>query len=388
MSQQGSSQQTDPDQGESPTISSVQGQEAIGRNDADGTTTRANDETAPSEVPAESASVEQHPLKRSAPRGPGCFKLGCVTLVLLLVTVGGVLYIVAAGLDPSLGPGNAGARSVAKAAVTSLSKNPSVESTQIMQAGANSNTGSVAEVKAHLKADTPVDSAADMLPSTCSAAQRNSVWGTVTVGIIFTWNMKGTEIDVYFNCRGPASELRTGVQHDLAPAGEAATIMRNGDTSSLEVDYADVTTPPSTLTATSGSPTIKTFTMNGWKVTSTSNTEGQFPTTVSFEQVITAAKQAGPTGTIDLNGTTLSVTGLATEERKGLTPEAAAPVVHAVANCQAAGLTTLQLNDEAKKEPSSDDHWITFVCNNGTWASQFDSPSPSDTEILNKAAEL
>ena len=354
--------------------------EQVLKNDRQGDTIRG-------EVPAESASVEQHPLKRSAPRGPGCFKLGCVTLVLLLVTVGGFLYIVAAGLDPSLGPGNAGARSVAKAAVTSLSKNPSVESTQIMQAGANSNTGSVAEVKAHLKADTPVDSAADMLPSTCSAAQRNSVWGTVTVGIIFTWNMKGTEIDVYFNCRGPASELRTGVQHDLAPAGEAATIMRNGDTSSLEVDYADVTTPPSTLTATSGSPTIKTFTMNGWKVTSTSNTDGQF-SNPPFDQLITAARQASPAGSIDLDGTTLSVTGLVTDENKGLTPEAAAPVVHAVADCQAAGLTTLKLNGKLQKGLSSDDHWITFVCNNGTWASKYDSPSPSDTEILNKAAEL
>ena len=382
-------EQTDPDQGESPTVSSVQGQEAIGRNDADGTATRANDETAPSEVPAESASVEQHPLKRSAPRGPGCFKLGCVTLVLLLVTVGGFLYIVAAGLDPSLGPGNAGARSVAKAAVTSLSKNPSVESTQIMQAGANSNTGSVAEVKAHLKADTPVDSAADMLPSTCSAAQRNSVWGTVTVGIIFTWNMKGTEIDVYFNCRGPASELRTGVQHDLAPAGEAATIMRNDDTSSLEVDYADVTTPPSTLTATSGSPTIKTFTMNGWKVTSTSNTDGQF-SNPPFDQLITAAKQASPAGTIDLDGTTLSVTGLVTDENKGLTPEAAAPVVHAVADCRTTGLTTLQLNGKLQKGLSSDnDYWLTFTCNNGTWTPTHESTRGQDeAAILNKAAEL
>ena len=382
-------EQTDPDQGESPTVSSVQGQEAIGRNDADGTATRANDETAPSEVPAESASVEQHPLKRSAPRGPGCFKLGCVTLVLLLVTVGGFLYIVAAGLDPSLGPGNAGARSVAKAAVTSLSKNPSVESTQIMQAGANSNTGSVAEVKAHLKADTPVDSAADMLPSTCSAAQRNSVWGTVTVGIIFTWNMKGTEIDVYFNCRGPASELRTGVQHDLAPAGEAATIMRNDDTSSLEVDYADVTTPPSTLTATSGSPTIKTFTMNGWKVTSTSNTDGQF-SNPPFDQLITAAKQASPAGTIDLDGTTLSVTGLVTDERKGLTPEAAAPVIHTVADCQAAGLTTLQLNNWTLNTTSNvADPWLAFTCNNGTWTPTHESTRGQDeATILNKAAEL
>ena len=382
-------EQTDPDQGESPTVSSVQGQEAIGRNDADGTATRANDETAPSEVPAESASVEQHPLKRSAPRGPGCFKLGCVTLVLLLVTVGGFLYIVAAGLDPSLGPGNAGARSVAKAAVTSLSKNPSVESTQIMQAGANSNTGSVAEVKAHLKADTPVDSAADMLPSTCSAAQRNSVWGTVTVGIIFTWNMKGTEIDVYFNCRGPASELRTGVQHDLAPAGEAATIMRNDDTSSLEVDYADVTTPPSTLTATSGSPTIKTFTMNGWKVTSTSNTDGQF-SNPPFDQLITAAKQASPAGTIDLDGTTMSVTGLVTDENKGLTPEAAAPVIHTVADCQAAGLTTLQLNNWTLNTTSNvADPWLAFTCNNGTWTPTHESTRGQDeATILNKVAEL
>ena len=382
-------EQTDPDQGESPTVSSVQGQEAIGRNDADGTTTRTNDETAPSEVPAESASVEQHPLKRSAPRGPGRFKLGCVTLVLLLVTVGGFLYIVAAGLDPSLGPGNAGARSATKAAVTSLSKNPSVESTQIMQAGANSNTGSVAEVKAHLKADTPVDSAADMLPSTCSAAQRNSVWGTVTVGIIFTWNMKGTEIDVYFNCRGPGSELRTGVQHDLAPAGEAATIMRNGDTSSLEVDYADVTTPPSTLTATSGSPTIKTCTMNGWKVTSTSNTDGQF-SNLPFAQLMTAAAQASPTGTIELSNGALSVTGLVTDERKGLTPEAAAPVVHAVNNCQAAGLTTLHLNGKLQKGLSSDDeYWLTFTCNNGTWTPHDGGSTGQDeAAILNKAAEL
>ena len=228
-----------------------------------------------------------------------------------------------------------------------------------------------------------------MLPSTCSAAQRNSVWGTVTVGIIFTWNMKGTEIDVYFNCRGPASELRTGVQHDLAPACEAATIMRNDDTSSLEVDYADVTTPPSTLTATSGSPTIKTFTMNGWKVTSTSNTDGQF-SNPPFDQLITAAKQASPAGTIDLDGTTLSVTGLVTDERKGLTPEAAAPVIHTVADCQAAGLTTLQLNNWTLNTTSNvADPWLAFTCNNGTWTPTHESTRGQDeAAILNKAAEL
>ena len=45
----------------------------------------------------------------------------------------------------------------------------------------------------------------------------------------------------------------------------------------------------------------------------------------TLDQLITATKQASPTGTIDLAGTTLSVTGLATDENKGLTPDAAAP---------------------------------------------------------------
>ena len=129
--------------------------------------------------------------------------------------------------------------------------------------------------------------------------------------------------------------------------------------------------------------------MNGWHVTSTSNTEGQFPTTVPFEQVITAARQASPTGTIDLDNGTLSVTGLATDERKGLTPEAAAPVIHAVADCQAAGLTRLQLNNEARKEPSSDDLWLTFTCNNGAWTPHHGGNTGKDeAAILNKAAEL
>ena len=104
--------------------------------------------------------------------------------------------------------------------------------------------------------------------------------------------------------------------------------------------------------------------------------------------MITAASQASPTGTIELSNGALSVTGLATDERKGLIPEAVAPVVHAVADCQATGLTTLKLNDKAKKEPSSNDNWRTFTCSNGTWASKYESPSPSDTAILNKAAEL
>ena len=277
---------------------------------------------------------------------------------------------------------------VADVASDYLSSDPSVASAEATGAEANIN-GSSVTVDAHLKDNTSPDTAADLLASTWQKTLQEEPDYSGEFIISVSWTVKGSTIDIDVSCQRDPEAIRTDVKRALTPVGEAKSFTGSIDGyTELTIDYGNVTTTPTTLTQPSVKRSSKTFTMNGWKVTSTSNTEGQFPTTVSFEQVITAAKQAGPTGTIDLNGTTLSVTGLATEERKGLTPEAAAPVVHAVANCQAAGLTTLQLNDEAKKEPSSDDHWITFVCNNGTWASQFDSPSPSDTEILNKAAEL
>ncbi|BDF98056.1 hypothetical protein AoKodu_03570 [Actinomyces oris K20] len=77
---------------------------------------------------------------------------------------------------------------------------------------------------------------------------------------------------------------------------------------------------------------------------------------------------------------------------KGLTPEAAAPVVHTVNNCQATGLTTLQLAASAQKDSSShhaQGPWAAFACNNGTWTPQHDgSTSQDEAAILNKAAEL
>ena len=277
---------------------------------------------------------------------------------------------------------------VADVASDYLSSDPSVASAEATGAEANIN-GSSVTVDAHLKDNTSPDTAADLLASTRQKTLQQEPDYSGEFIISVSWTVKGSTIDIDVSCQRDPEAIRTDVKRALTPVGEAKSFTGSIDGyTELTIDYGNVTTTPTTLPQPSVKRSSKTFTMNGWKVTSTSNTEGQFPTTVSFEQVITAAKQAGPTGTIDLNGTTLSVTGLATEERKGLTPEAAAPVVHAVANCQAAGLTTLQLNDEAKKEPSSDDHWITFVCNNGTWASRFDSPSPSDTEILNKAAEL
>ena len=276
---------------------------------------------------------------------------------------------------------------VADVASDYLSSDPSVASAEATGAEANIN-GSSVTVDAHLKDNTSPDTAADLLASTRQKTLQQEPDYSGEFIISVSWTVKGSTIDIDVSCQRDPEAIRTDVKRALTPVGEAKSFTGNIDEyRGPTIDYGDVTTTPTTLTQPSVKRSSKTFTMNGWKVTSTAKIDGQF-SNPPFDQLITAARQASPTGTIDLNGTTLSVTGLATEERKGLTPEAAAPVVHAVANCQAAGLTTLQLNDEAKKEPSSDDHWITFVCNNGTWASQFDSPSPSDTEILNKAAEL
>ena len=315
--------------------------------------------------------------------------MGCALILLaLVVSVCVYAYQLFVAINPDQGPEGDKVNAVADVASDYLSSDPSVASAEATGAEANIN-GSSVTVDAHLKDNTSPDTAADLLASTWQKTLQEEPDYSGEFIISVSWNAKGSTIDIDVYSQRDPEAIRTDVKRALTPVGEAKSFTGSIDGyTELTIDYGNVTTTPTTLTQPSVKRSSKTFTMNGWKVTSTSNTEGQFPTTVSFEQVITAAKQAGPTGTIDLNGTTLSVTGLATEERKGLTPEAAAPVVHAVANCQAAGLTTLQLNDEAKKEPSSDDHWITFVCNNGTWASQFDSPSPSDTEILNKAAEL
>ena len=303
--------------------------------------------------------------------------LWIVTLVMVLA-IGLLARMTVIGLNPDLGPEGTKIRNIANAANKHLSNNPNVVSTTITEAKASTGT----ELIARLKDDTSPDAVTNLLTSTHQAAfNKNDPDTHITLNIVLIWTLHGTNVKLLSSSPPPPD--RSIIKRDLAAAGEAITI------ENTYIDYGQVTALPSTLAQPGAPDSSKTFTMNGWKVTSTSNTEGQFPTTVSFEQVITAARQASPTGTIDLAGTTLSVTGLVTDERKGLTPETAAPVVHTVADCQAAGLTTFQLNDEARKEPSSDDLWLTFTCNNGTWTPKDDGSTGKDeAAILNKAAEL
>ena len=306
----------------------------------------------------------------------------CAAWIAVLVTVlaiGLLARMTVIGLNPDLGPEGTKVRNIANAASKHLSNNPNVVSTTITEANANTGT----ELIARLKDDTSPDAVTNLLTSTHQAAfDKNDTDTHITLNIVLIWTLHGT--NVKFLSSSPPLPDRSIIKRDLAAAGEAITI------ENTHIDYGQVTALPTTLAQPGAPDSSKTFTMNGWKVTSTSNTEGQFPTTVSFEQVITAARQAGSAGSIDLNGTTLSVTGLATDERKGLTPEAAAPVVHTVNNCQAAGLTTLQLNGKLQKGLSTDnDYWLTFTCNNGTWTPQHDGSTGQDeATILNKAAEL
>ena len=340
------------------------------------------------EAPTADSSNEASASRRkpSSGRSLGWWAV-CFVLVVLVLIIGGYGCLLYVNLNPDSGPDGFQVRRVASTASNYLSSDPSVTSAEATGAEANIN-GSSVTVDAHLKDGTSAEAAANLLASTRQKTLQEEPDYSGDFIISVSWTVKGSTIDVDVQCQRDPEAIRTDVKRALTPVGEAKTFTGSIDAyTELTIDYGEVTALPTSLTQPSVPNSSKTFTMNGWKVTSTPKTDGQF-SNPPFDQIITATKQASPTGTIDLDGTTLSVTGLVTDENKGLTPEAAAPVVHTVADCQAAGLTTLKLNGKLQKGLSSDDLWITFVCNNGTWASKYDSPSPSDTEILNKAAEL
>ena len=313
----------------------------------------------------------------------------CFVLVVLVVIIGGYGCLLYVSLNPDIGPDGFQVRRVASTASNYLSSDPSVTSAEATGAEANIN-GSSVTVDAHLKDGTSVEAAANLLASTRQKTLQQEPDYSGDFIISVSWTVKGSTIDVDVQCQRDPEAIRTDVKRALTPVGEAKVFTGSIDAyTELTIDYGQVTALPTTLTQPGVKRSSKTFTMNGWKVTSTPKTDGQF-SNPPFEQIITAATQASPTGTIDLAGTTLSVTGLATDENKGLTPEAAAPVVHAVNNCKAAKLTTLKLNGKLQKGLSTDnDYWMAFTCNNGTWTPTHDGSTGQDeATILNKAAEL
>ena len=325
--------------------------------------------------------------KPSSGRSAGWWAV-CSVLVVLVVIIGGFIYLVDITVHPDSGPDGFQVRRVASTASNYLSSDPSVTSAEATGAEANIN-GSSVTVDAHLKDGTSVEAAANLLASTRQKTLQQEPDYSGEFIISVSWNAKGSTIDIDVQCQRDPEAIRTDVKRALTPVGEAKTFTGNIDEyQGPTIDYGDVTTTPTTLTQPGVKRSSKTFTMNGWKVTSTPKIDGQF-SNPPFDQIITATRQASPTGTIDLNDDTLSVTGLVTDDTKDLTPEAAAPVVHAVNNCRIAGLTTLQLNNWASTPSNVHDPWLTFTCNNGTWTPTHESSRGQDeAAILNKAAEL
>ena len=326
--------------------------------------------------------------KPSSGRSAGWWAIRFV-LVVLVVIIGGVIYLIDITVHPASGPDGFQVRRVASTASKHLSSSPDVISAETTEASADLG-GNDVRLDVRLKDNTSAEAAANLLASTRQKTLQQVPHYSGEFVISVSWNAKGSTIDIDVSCQRDPEAIRTDMQRALTPVGEAKTFTGKIDEyQGPTIDYGDVTTTPTNLTQPGVKRSSKTFTMNGWKVTSTSNTDGQF-SNPPVDQIITATRQASPTGTIELSNGTLSITGLVTDENKGLTPEAAAPVVHAVNNCQAAGLTTLQLNIWALNTTSSvADPWLTFTCNNGTWTPTHESTRGQDeATILNKAAEL
>ena len=335
---------------------------------------------------------EQTETSHSAPSGirfKGRLTKGCRTLVaalaVVLVVISGFVYWVLATLNPDIGISGLQARTVAYSASHHLYWSSAVKSAKVSNAYADPTSGPIAQVKARLKDETSVDQAAELLASTHRKADSSQVPLSVTL----SWRLNGTDISVNFSCDDNPDNIRATTQRELTLVGKAKSVTRGEPDGSIQADYGTVDAVPASITEPTGPKSYKTFTLNNWNVTYSPTQDGSY-SNPPITDLIAAARQAGPTGTIELSGNTLSVTGLVTDERKGLTPEAAAPVVHAVNNCRAAGLTTLQLNGKLQKGLSSDDdYWLTFTCNNGTWTPHDGGSTGQDeATILNKAAEL
>ena len=341
------------------------------------------------EAPTADSSNEASASRRkpSSGRSLGWWAV-CFVLVVLVLIIGGYGYLLYVNLHPDSGPDGFQVRRVASTASKHLSSSPDVISAETTDASADL-TGNNVRLDVRLKDNTSPDTAADLLASTRQKTLQEEPDYSGEFIISVSWTVKGSTIDIDVSCQRDPEAIRTDVKRALTPVGEAKTFTGKIDEyQGPTIDYGDVTTTPTTLTQPGVKRSSKTFTMNGWKVTSTAKIDGQF-SNPPFDQLIAVAKQAGPTGTIDLDGDTLSITGLVTDDSKDLAPEAAAPVVHAINNCQAAGLTTLQLNNWASTPSNVHDPWLTFTCNNGTWTPTHESTRGQDeTTILNKAAEL
>jgi len=317
-------------------------------------------------------------------------KAGCVMLVVLLVVTGGVLYWVAVSMDPSLGPESYRVRSVGKAAAKYLSADPDVVSAKVDRAEADKN-GSVVSVGASLKDGTSVRKAADLVVSVRQRTlEKESTYGGA-LEVSLSWKIGGNDIDVNINCRRDANRIRADILRAINPAGEPKAIQGDIDEhAGPTVDYGVVTATPPSLTQAGSPHSVKTFTLNGWKVTSTSSGTGDSFAKAPFEQII-AAGRAGQNGAIVASpfgdGTSILLSGLVSEPGDVLSVDKAAAIVHGLADCRSLGISRLMI--DTVQQDSSSPSQLEFTCQDGQFTAHDDHSSDGrEAEVLQHAAAL
>lgn len=313
-----------------------------------------------------------------------------MTLVVLLVVTGGVLYWVAVSMDPSLGPESYRVRSVGKAAAKYLSADPDVVSAKVDRAEADKN-GSVVSVGASLKDGTSVRKAADLVVSVQQRTlEKESTYGGA-LEVSLSWKIGGNDIDVNISCRRDANRIRADILRAINPAGEPKAIQGDIDEhAGPTVDYGVVTATPPSLTQAGSPHSVKTFTLNGWKVTSTSSGTGDSFAKAPFEQII-AAGRAGQNGVIVASpfgdGTSILLSGLVSEPGDVLSVDKAAAIVHGLADCRSLGISRLMI--DTVKQDSSSPSQLEFTCQDGQFTAHDDHSSDGrEAEVLQHAAAL
>ena len=230
--------------------------------------------------------------KPSSGRSAGWWAIRFV-LVVLVVIIGGVIYLIDITVHPASGPDGFQVRRVASTASKHLSSSPDVISAETTEASADLG-GNDVRLDVRLKNNTSAEAAANLLASTRQKTLQQVPHYSGEFVISVSWNAKGSTIDIDVSCQRDPEAIRTDMQRALTPVGEAKTFTGKIDEyQGPTIDYGDVTTTPTNLTQPGVKRSSKTFTMNGWKVTSTSNTDGQF-SNPPVDQIITATRTGQP----------------------------------------------------------------------------------------------
>ena len=246
---------------------------------------------------------EQTETSHSAPNGirfKGRLTKGYRTLLValaaVLVVIIGFFYLVLATLDPDIGISGLQARTVAYSASYHLSWSPAVKSAKVSKAYADPTSGPIAQVTARLRNETSVDQAAELLASTHRKADSSQVPLSVTL----SWRLNGTDISVNFSCDDSPDSIRATTQRELTLVGKAKSVTRGEPDDSIHADYGTVDAVPASITEPTGLDFYKTFTLHNWNVTYYPAQDDSY-SNPPITDLITATRQASPTGTIELS---------------------------------------------------------------------------------------